>query len=74
MNNSLLVCDEADACGLFPTLDSPGILTVDQNIDGIEFVTGFRVTRFGTGSDSADASTSHRRSVNPRPRLQETRP
>ena len=74
MNNNLLVCDEAEACGLFPTLDSPGILTVDQNIDGIEFVTGFRVTRFGTGSDSADASTSHRRSVNPRPRLQETHP
>lgn len=77
MNNNFLVCDEAEACGLFPTLDSPGILAVNQDIDGIEFVTGFRATRFDAGSDSADAaSTANQRpaTARPRPRLQETHP
>ncbi|MCC5888602.1 MAG: S8 family serine peptidase [Gammaproteobacteria bacterium] len=75
MNNNFLVCDEAEACGLFPTLDSPDILTVDQDLDGIEFTSGFRATRFDAGA-SADLSTSERRpsGARPRPRLQETHP
>lgn len=80
MNNNFLVCDEVEACGLFPTLDSPGILVVDRNLDGIEFVTGFRATRFDSGdinTKSSIGSTSRRSpssGTGARPRLQETRP
>lgn len=75
MNNNFLVCDEAEACGLFPTLDAPGILDVNQDLDGIDFVTGFRATRFDAG-DGADVSAADRRPVpaRARPRLQETHP
>lgn len=79
MNNNFLVCDEAEACGLFPTLDSPGILVVDKDISGIEFVTGFRATRFDSGNvdiKSSSIGSADRRSAStgPRPRLQETPP
>lgn len=56
MNNNFLVCDEVEACALFPTLDAPGILQVNQDITGIEFVTGFRSIRFDAGADATGAA------------------
>ncbi|TVS15670.1 MAG: PKD domain-containing protein [Gammaproteobacteria bacterium] len=58
MNNNFLVCDEVEACALFPTLDSPGILQVNQDITDIEFVTGFRTIRFDAGTEAPGAAAA----------------
>ena len=61
MNNNFFVCDEVEACALFPTLDAPDILVVDEDITGIEFVTGFRSVRFDAPADVEAASETRRR-------------
>lgn len=60
MNNNFFVCDEVEACALFPTLDAPELLEVNEDIIGIEFVTGFRSVRFDAAGVEAASETRRR--------------
>jgi serine protease len=41
LDNDLSVCDEGEACGAYPSLDSAQTLSVSENVGGFDFVTGF---------------------------------
>ncbi len=57
-NNDDFLCDPAEACGAYATLDSPDILQVNANRSGLVFSTGFRANlgSFAAGSDSQEGT------------------
>jgi serine protease len=52
LDNDGFICDGGEACAAYPTLDQPGTITVNGDLEGLEFVTGFAFA----GSAAADAS------------------
>ena len=50
------LCDAGEACGAYPTLDSPVELAINGDVGGLEFVSGFRVNLTTASSTSNDAS------------------
>jgi serine protease len=43
-----LLCDAGEACGAFPTLDSPQVIAINADMAGLEFVSEFRVNLTST--------------------------
>ncbi|MEM7079941.1 MAG: S8 family serine peptidase [Pseudomonadota bacterium] len=37
------ICDAGEACGAYPTLDSPSLVDVEGDVDNIDFTSGFRL-------------------------------
>jgi len=69
MNNNLFVCEAAEACAIFPTIDAPEAIVLDRNLSGLEMITGFRASLFDApGAAAADRAASGRE----RPRLETT--
>lgn len=40
-DNDLSICDEGEACGAFPTLADPAVITVSSDRSELDFITGF---------------------------------
>jgi serine protease len=43
-NNDTFICDTAEACGAYLTLDEPAIITVDSNLSGRDFNVQYNVS------------------------------
>ena len=43
-DNDSLICDTAEACGAYLTLENPAIITVDKNISGRNFNVQYNVS------------------------------
>lgn len=41
LNADSLICDQGDSCGAFPTLDQTSILTINGDVDNIDFTVSF---------------------------------
>ncbi|MCZ6855587.1 MAG: hypothetical protein O7G86_16880, partial [Gammaproteobacteria bacterium] len=41
-NDDDFLCDTAEACGAYRTLDSPDLLNINGDMSGLDFVSGFR--------------------------------
>lgn len=50
-NNDGVICDEGEACGLYPTRELPVVLEVQADRSGLNFVTGFD-TSFSAASST----------------------
>ena len=57
LDNDFTICDNGEACGAYPTLDSALAITVDRDITGLDFLTGF-ATSLGPGSLSVDSAAA----------------
>ncbi len=40
-DNDLSICDAGEACGAYPTLANPAVITVSSDRAGLDFITGF---------------------------------
>jgi serine protease len=40
-DNDFSICDEGEACGAYPTLIDPAVITVSSDRSGLDFVAGF---------------------------------
>jgi serine protease len=40
-DNDLATCDEGEACGAYPTLADPAVISVGSDRSGLDFITGF---------------------------------
>jgi len=54
-NNDNFLCDSGEACGSYPTLNQPLSLTVDANMQNVDFLTGFGL-RIGASSTEGKES------------------
>lgn len=43
-DNDFFICDSGEACGLYPTLDSPTLINVDRDIENLDFSMGYILT------------------------------
>jgi len=46
-NNDGGICDAGEACGAYPTLGQPATITVDRDLSGLDFVSGFTISSTG---------------------------
>lgn len=49
-DNGGLICGAAEACGAYPTLGRPALITLDSNRSGVDFVTTFRGSVSGSSA------------------------
>jgi len=47
-DDDAILCDAGEACGAYPTLDSPDFVAVNGDLDGLDFESGFRATLTAT--------------------------
>ena len=40
-DNDFTICDEGEACGVYPTLTDPAAITIDSDRPGLDFIAGF---------------------------------
>ncbi|MEX2488743.1 MAG: S8 family serine peptidase, partial [Pseudomonadales bacterium] len=59
-DNDQFICDAGEACGLFRTLDSPTTIELDEDLSGLEFITGFRTSLSSPGSQADDGTGDDR--------------
>jgi serine protease len=67
LDNDFTICDEGEACGAYPTLDSAQTVSVSGSAGGFDFVTGFTTT-LGPSSAAVDADAREGFSRSPAPR------
>ena len=51
-NNDLVICDSGEACAAYQTLDSPQVIEINSDIEGLDFTTGFLLTISETSGNS----------------------
>ena len=56
-NKDGYLCDEAEACGAYPTLNSPEAVTITKDMSGIDFITDININLSGI-SDSATSRSN----------------
>jgi serine protease len=53
-----LLCDAGEACGAYPTLDSPAVINVNSDLTSLEFVSGFRVNLTSASANQTGSTNS----------------
>ena len=57
LDNDLLICDAGEACGAYLTIDQPITLSIDTDINDIEFPIEYLIALPGAASTSSNANT-----------------
>ncbi len=57
-NNDGYLCDEAEACGAYPSLNSPEAVTITEDMDGIDFITDININLSGISDSAASLSNT----------------
>lgn len=58
LDNDGIICDAGEACGGFPTLDQPEVISVTSDLFGLDFLSNFSSTLFSLGSGSSQSGFS----------------